>query len=111
MINEYKYGFFKIDGKDFYDDIKIIDRKVKFWECRTREITLKEVKDLIDSQPQLIIIGLGAGGLITVANEVRDLLRMKKIPFVAEKNKKACELYNQALEEGKKVAALFPGRG
>jgi hypothetical protein len=69
------------------------------------------MKDLLDTQPQMVVIGLGAGGLITVANEVKDYLRMKRISFVAEKNQRACELYNKALEEGKKVVALLPGRG
>ena len=111
MIDEYKYGMFKIDGKTHYDDIKILGTKVRFWECRSREINVGDIKDLLEMNPEIVIIGLGAGGLISVSDSVRDMLHSKKIKLHAENNPKACELYNQSLMDGKKVAAIFPGRG
>ena len=111
MIQEYKYGMFKIDNKVYYDDIKLLGSKVKFWECRTREITMNDVQDLIETNPQLIVIGLGAGGLISVSDDVRDALRMRRIEMKAEKNQKASEIYNQAIQSGQRVVAIFPGRG
>ena len=111
MIQEYKYGMFKIDNKVYYDDIKILGSKVKFWECRSREINLNDVQDLIDVDPQMIVIGLGAGGLISVSDEGKNALRMRRIEMKAEKNQKASEIYNQAIRNGQRVAAIFPGRG
>ncbi len=111
MIDEYKFGMFKIDGKKYYDDVKILNNRIKLWECHSRVITSTDIDELLVTNPQVIIIGLGAGGLISVADDVRDTLRMRKIAFFAEKNLKACDLYNKALREGKRVAAIFPVRG
>ena len=111
MIQEYKYGMFKVDNRVYYDDIKLLGTKVKFWECRTREIRLEDIQDLLEIKPQMIIIGLGAGGLISVSDGVKEALRMRRITLVSEKNQKAAEAYNDALNNGKNVAAIFPGRG
>jgi len=111
MIQEYKYGMFKIDGKIFYDDVKLLGSKIKLWECRDRQITLKDMQELLDINPQLVVIGLGPGGLITVADEVRDMLRLRKIVMKADRSHKACELYNEAVKSGTKVVAIIPARG
>ena len=111
MIQEYKYGMFKINGKNYYDDIKLFGSKVKMWECRNRQVTMNDIQELLDISPGLIIIGLGPAGLITVADDVKDLLRLRKIALKMEKSQTACELYNEALQSGKNVAAIIPARG
>lgn len=111
MIQEYKYGMFKIDNKMYYDDIKILGTKVKMWECRDRQVTLKDIEDVLAAKPQVVVIGLGAGGLIGIADEVKHALLMKRITLIADKNQQACEAYNRALADGSRVAAIFPGRG
>lgn len=111
MIQEFKYGMFKIDDKRFYDDIKLLGSRVKLWECKERHITMKDLEDLLEINPQLLIIGQGPGGLITVADDIKDILRMRKIPLKIDKSQNACDLYNQALRDGKRVAAIIPARG
>jgi len=111
MINEYKYGMFKIDGKMHYEDIKLLGTKVRYWECRTREIEPEHIQDLLTASPEVLVIGLGAGGLIAVSDKVKDVLRVRGIKLVAAKNQEACKRYNELLQEGKKVAALLPARG
>jgi hypothetical protein len=111
MIDEYKYGMFTIDGKLVEDDIKLLGTRLRYWECRNRTVSLKDVNDIFAFRPELVIFGLGAGGLISVADQVKDALHDKNIRFVEKKNADACTLYNDALKEGKSVVAVLPARG
>lgn len=108
MIQEFKFGFFKIDGKPYYDDLKIVQGKIKPWEDRDKhDLHLNDLKELIAAQPELLIIGIGASGLLQVSNEIKQELRAQNIHLVVKKTGEACDDYNTALEEQKNVAALF----
>ncbi|MEK6839696.1 MAG: Mth938-like domain-containing protein [Nanoarchaeota archaeon] len=111
MIQEFKYGMFKIDNKQFYDNVKLIGSKIKLWECKERQITMNDLEDLLEINPELLIIGQGPGGLIAVADDIKDVMRMRKIVLKVDKSQNACELYNRALKDGKRVAAIIPARG
>jgi len=108
MIQEFKFGFFKINGKPYYDDLKIVNGRVKPWSDRRKhDLTLMHMRELIDAQPEIIVIGIGASGLLEVDDAVKHELGVRRIPFVIEKTPEACNRYNAALSENKKVAAIF----
>ena len=110
MIEEFKFGFFRINRKEYYDDIKIVDKRVKQWGDRERHtLKLSNLKDILESNPELLVVGIGATGLLEVPKDVHQALQMKKIKLVVEKTQKACEVFNNALTEKKKVAAILHG--
>ena len=108
MIDEFKFGFFKIDGKHFYDDIKIVDGKIRQWSTRERhELKLADLNDIIKTNPEIIIVGQGATGLLQVPEGLKMDLRSKSIKLLVDKTPQACEAYNKAIAEKKKVAAIL----
>ncbi len=108
MIDEFKFGFFKIDGKHFYDDIKISEGKVRQWSTRDKhELKLEDIHDIIKAKPEVIIVGQGATGLLQVPEQLRMQLYGMKIKLIVDKTPKACDEYNKALTEKKKVAAIM----
>jgi len=110
MIEEFKFGFFKIAGKEYYDDIKIVNGRVKQWGDRERHsLKLSNLRELLESNPEIIIVGTGATGLLEVPKDIYQELQLKKIKLYVEKTQKACEIFNSAFSEKKKVAALLHG--
>ena len=108
MIEEHKFGSFVINGKSYLGDIKILDTKVRHWEDREgHELKIKDVRDLLDINPELIIIGTGNSGYLDMPSNLRDLVNSKRIPLFLDKNIKAIERYNQAIMQKKKIAAIF----
>ncbi|MEK6860697.1 MAG: Mth938-like domain-containing protein [Nanoarchaeota archaeon] len=108
MIEEFKFGFFKIDGKQYYDDIKILGISVKQWGDRERHnLKLNNLKEILTFSPELLIVGIGATGLLEVSDEIKNHLRQSNIKLIVEKTPQACESYNKALAEKKKVAAIM----
>ncbi len=108
MIQEFKFGSFKIDGKRYTDDIKIVNGKVRNWPDRDKHnLTMDNLKDLLASSPELIIVGIGATGLLQVPQEIQEALMLRRIKLVVDKTPGACDAYNAAVKENKRVAALF----
>lgn len=108
MIEEYKIGMFKIDGKTYVYDIKIAD-KVRHWPDREGyELKIQNIQDLINKKPAILVIGTGANGMMNVSEEIKEILYAHKIKFFIEKNPKAVELYNQYLKEKKNICGIFP---
>ena len=108
MIDEFKYGFFKVDRKEHYGDIKIINDKVKQWPSRERFILRKEdLKDIIEAKPDILIIGTGATGLLQVSKELQMELQQLRIKIYIEKTVQACQRYNKLKRELKNVHALL----
>lgn len=107
-IEEYKFGSFVIDGRKYLDDIKIINGKARCWSARERHILkLVDVKDLIESKPEIILIGTGASGLLQVSAEIKDEIMRKRIALYTDKTDSACKIFNEIIKKGKRVAALF----
>ncbi len=108
MIEEHKFGSFKIDGKSFLGDIKIINKKVRYWDNREKHIlSLRDIKELLAVEPDIIIVGTGNTGLLEVDSEVKTTILLKGIKLFIEKNAGAIEKYNSELSGNKKVAAIF----
>lgn len=111
MIEEYKYGMFRVDGKMHQDDLILIKDRVRFWECDEQKIDKIHIEPILQAQPDFLIVGLGAGGLVSLTERAKEALRFNRIPFVEKKNPEACTLYNNALKEGRNIAAILPVRG
>jgi len=111
MINEFKIGRFVVDGKEFLGDIKMKKGKPHYWQTRQRsDLRIDDVKDLVQEQPDVFVIGTGAGGLLKIKEEVTDYIRNNTVRtfIITQKNPGAIEAYNNAEKSGKKVCGIFP---
>lgn len=109
-IEEYTFGCFIIDGKRYFDDIKIIDEKVKFWHEREgHDLRREEISDLISASPEYIIIGTGASGALVVSREIQSFIAAMDIKLIIEKTQVACNKFNELSKKRRKVAAILHG--
>jgi hypothetical protein len=107
MIESYSFGKIVIKGEE-YEDIKIIGEKIIPWHCvEHHTVTEQDILDLFEENPDYIIIGTGASGLVYVKSEAIQAIEKKNIKLIIENTKKACEEFNRLKQENKKVNALL----
>ncbi len=107
MIDEHKFGSFVIDGKTYLGDIKLIGKKVRYWDRYSHKLKFEDLKELLEANPEILIIGTGNSGYLEVPSEIKDHLLIGKIKLIISTNVNAIEKYNKALEENKNVVAIF----
>jgi hypothetical protein len=107
VIQSYRFGHIKIDGKAYRNDVKLIGGKVipEWWRSRGHLVELKDVQDLLKTDPEICIFGTGAYGSMRVSESVRSAFRDRGIEVVMEQTEQACHTYNRLLETGRKVVA------
>lgn len=115
MIDEYTYGCFVVDGKQFLGDLKIQNNRARYWQdLEDRDLKIAHISDLLNENPDVFVIGTGAGGLLNVSQEVEDHILSWKLNTGLNptthtvKNTQAIEIINNALSNGKKVCAVLP---
>ena len=108
MIEEHKFGSFIVNGKQYLGDIKIIDTRVKYWDDREHhELKLKDLREILDISPDVIVIGTGNSGYLEVPSELKDFIRLRRIDLIIDKNMNAIDKFNKALIQKKTVGAIF----
>ncbi len=106
-IDDYEFGKYIIDGKQYEYDIKIINNKISFWH--DHGLKLDDVKDLVKAKPEIIIIGTGYSGVLNVSDDIIDYINKNKIKLIIKKTKEACNEFNKLNGEKKKTACIFHG--
>ena len=106
-IQEYKLGAFIIDGKQFLGSIKIIEDKVRYWEKDAQTLELKDIDELLKSQPEFLVIGTGAGGLLKVPENIKQSVTSKGISLIIGKTQEVIKQFNELKTGNKKVAGIF----
>ena len=109
------YGSVNYSGKVYFYDILVFpDRKVeprhKYHTdslfSTTHEITKEEIKNLLDSKPEVIIIGTGQEGNAKLTDDAELELRKARIKAIVGPTPQAIERYNMIVLN-KKVASLM----
>ena len=108
MIEEFTIGSFRIQGKQYLGDIKIVDGKVRYWQDRHKQILqLKDIDSLLVKKPEALIIGTGCSGLLQIPEEVQRMLRLAHVHVIIQKTPEACKTYNKLAETQKNVTAIL----
>ena len=61
---------------------------------------------VMTENPEVLIVGTGASGLVKELPEVKQSLEAQGIKLIAEPTSEACQIYNQLCHSQKVVAAL-----
>lgn len=108
MIDNYKFGVFIIDKKEYKTNILLLDAEVKPAEyLHEHELKIDPFIEMVEFRPSYIIIGTGAYGVIKVPQEIIDYIEKRGIKLLIEKTGDACKEYNSLLKAGIKVAAFL----
>lgn len=109
MIDNYSFGHVSINVKAFSKDIIIYpDGHIQdsWWRINGHGLCIDDIRELIETQPEIIIAGTGSPGLMKPDLELERHLSDKGIVFKALPTDKAVDLYNSLYKE-KRVGACF----
>ena len=108
-IDSYAFGRMVIGGKAYTSDLVIFpDGRIlsPWWRLAGHRLQVPDMMELLATDPDIVVAGTGAAGLMRPASELQALLTARGIDFIAEPSGKAYLTYN-LLEAGKKVGACF----
>ena len=113
-INFTDFGSINIDDVK-YDQVllvgdKVLERnfdKLKELFGTSHKIADWELRELFSDKPEIIIVGTGQNGALTVSEDVIGAINDKNIELIIKTTPQAVIEYNKLKQEGKKVNALI----
>ena len=108
IIDSYQFGLVVVNGKRYSSDIIIFPDRVRgdWWKKRGHQLCLDDIAEVIAENPEVLVVGTGASGLVKVLPEVKQSLEAQGIKLIAEPTNEACNIYNQLCHSQRVVAAL-----
>ena len=109
MITDFSFGKIVVNSKTYTDDIKIIRGRVisDWWRKSGHRVDVEDITDILETRPEIVVIGKGSPGLMQTAAALRERLAVHNIGLIEEKTSSAIEIFNKLYQEGEKVAAGF----
>ena len=109
MIDSYSFGRIVVNGNAYANDIKIIGDAVvpEWWRTSGHTVAPEDVADLVQALPDIVVIGKGKPGFMSVSPEVKRLFSDQGIRLIEEKTSRAIQTFNRLHKEGRKVCAGF----
>ncbi len=107
-IDSFSFGNITIGGKTFTSDVIVFPDRVQSPWIREEEHRpqISELADIVRAEPDVLVIGTGYAGVMSVADQVRNYLTAKGIDVRVEKTKTAVELFNSLVGKEKVIAVL-----
>ena len=108
VIDSYQVGEITINGRAYSSDVIIFPDRVQgsWWRSKAHELCLEDITDAIAENPEVLIVGTGVSGLVTVLPEVKQEIAARGIKLIVEPTSEACKTYNRLSHSQKVVAAL-----
>jgi len=108
MINSYDFGRIVIDGKRYDSDLIVFPDKVRdgWWRKEGHRLHAEDLKDVLETKPEVLVVGTGYSGLMTVPPETRKHVESEGIELIAQRTAEACKTFNRLVKSRKVVAAL-----
>ena len=109
MIESYDFGRIVIDGVVYTSDVIVTGQKVAagWWRKEGHLLHIADIDRFLEEfLPQVVIIGTGHNGMMRVPQETRQYFQKKGIELVAERTRRACELFNSLTGSRRTLAAL-----
>ncbi|MBI4321766.1 MAG: hypothetical protein HY675_25005 [Chloroflexi bacterium] len=109
MIEGYDFGRIVIDGKEYDSDVIVYTGHVdaSWWRKEGHELHVEDIKETLDRvHPEVLVIGTGHAGRMTVLPETKDYLHLRGIDMIVEPTSMAVETYNRLSGSRKALAAL-----
>ena len=108
MIESYDFGRMKIQGQTYTSDLILFPDKIKdsWWRETGHTLSLKDVEDVFQENPEVLVIGTGYYGLMKIEEEVKEHAKANGITLVVEKTEKSVQSYNTIAAKKKTVGAF-----
>ena len=107
-IDSYDFGRIVVDGTAYSSDVIIYPDRVDadWWREEGHRLSPRDVEGVLEYKPDVIIVGTGFHGAMSVPKDVEDHIVSKGIRLIVSTTKDACKSYNEMEESGKVVGAF-----
>jgi len=115
-IDSYSFGVMKVDGVEYSADLIVfasrgagsLDRiKSNWWRKQGHSLAIEDIDDVFDFKPDVLIVGIGASGLMQIPASTKKALQEEAIVLIAENTGRAWQLFNEQIQKGKKAVGAF----
>lgn len=108
MIDDYRFGRITINGKRYTSDVIVYPDRVdaSWWRKEGHALAMDDLQEVVAAQPEVLVVGTGAYGLVRVPDALRKALAELGIELSTAKTAEACKTYNDIAPRKKTVAAL-----
>jgi hypothetical protein len=108
LIDFYSFGQIIVDGKRYTNDIIIFPNRIRdnWWRKEGHRIEIEDLKEVIQEEPEILVVGTGYFGFVKVSAEVKEYVKGKGIELTIQSTKDACNTFN-SFKSGKKVVAAL----
>ncbi len=110
MIEEYKFGLIKINGKEYRRDIELHQNGevLDWWRRESHTIDLEDLDRALKHKPDILIIGTGASGIAEVTERAKAVIESREIELIVDITDEAIKAFNLKTENStNKVIGLF----
>jgi hypothetical protein len=107
-IEGYSFGSMTIEGRRYESDLKIFPDRVvpHWWRKEGHVLSLEDIEDVLESKPEILIVGTGYSGMLAVSDALRKYISGQGILLIIEKTSEAWKTFNR-LSPHQKVVAAF----
>jgi len=108
IIDSYQFGLIVVNGKKYTSDVIIFSDRVRdnWWRKTGHELCLKDIAEVITENPEVLVVGTGASGLMKVLPEAQQAVEAQGIKLIVEATDTACHTYNHICHSQRAIAAL-----
>ncbi len=108
IIDSYRFGQVVVSGKKYSSDVIIFPDRVRdnWWRKTEHQLCLEDIAGVTTENPEVLVVGTGASGLMKVLPEVERGVEAQGIKLIVEATDKACHAYNHVCHSQRVVAAL-----
>lgn len=106
-IDSTSFGEIVIDGKTYYSDMIVWwDGKIEY-RTKSHTVDMSEFLKLMQKEPEAVVIGTGQIGVVKILPEVNQTAEDKQVDLFIDQSKKAIQIFNGLVADGKKAVAVI----
>ncbi|MFW6115633.1 MAG: Mth938-like domain-containing protein [Chloroflexota bacterium] len=107
-VESYNFGHMVVDGQEHTNDLILLpDRVIPNWWCdQGHRLSAGDLEQVVDAQPEVLVVGTGASGVMDVPAETRRAVEEAGIELHVARTGQAWKRYNQ-LQEERPTAGAF----
>jgi len=108
-IDEHQFGRIVIDGAEYMQDVIIFPAHVQgsWWRREGHHLHIEDLSTLLESPPEVLIIGRGFSGFMRVPDALVEALQGQGMAVHVADSREAVALYNRLAPDTANLAAAI----